>query len=58
MTIGFLFWLLMVFWLIFGFYWNRNDIRSGNDGMLGGNLMLFVLLFLLGWKMFGFPIQG
>ena len=56
MTIGFLFWLLMVLWLIFGFYWNRNDIRSGNYGMLGGNLLLFILLFLLGWKMFGFPI--
>jgi len=57
-TIGFVFWLLMVLWLIFGVYWNRSDIRGGNYGLLGGNLLLFVLLFLLGWKLFGFPIQA
>jgi hypothetical protein len=58
MSIGFVYWLLMLFWLIFGFYWNRNDIRGGNYGVMGGNLMLFVLLFLVGWKTFGFPIQA
>jgi hypothetical protein len=58
MTIGFVFWLLMILWLVFGFYWNRADIRGGNYGILGGNLMLFILLFLLGWKVFGFVIQG
>jgi len=58
MTLGFVFWLLMILWLLFGLYWNRNDIRGGNYGILGGNLMLFVLLFLLGWKAFGFVIQG
>ena len=57
-TIGFVFWLLTILWLIFGFYWNRNDIRGGNYGILGGNLLLFILLFLLGRKMFGFPIQA
>ena len=58
MTIGFLFWVLMILWLVFGLYWNRGDIRGGNYGLLGGNLLMFTLLFLLGWKMFGFPIQG
>jgi len=58
MTIGFVFWLLMILWLLFGLYWNRGDIRGGNYGILGGNLLLFVLLFLLGWKVFGFIIQG
>jgi hypothetical protein len=48
----------MIIWLIFGLYWNRGDIRGGNYGFLGGSLMLFILLFLLGWKQFGFPIQG
>jgi hypothetical protein len=57
-TIGFLFWVLMILWLVFGLYWNRGDIRGGNYGLLGGNLLMFTLLFLLGWKMFGFPIQG
>lgn len=58
MTLGFLFWLLMILWLLFGLYWNRTDIQGGNYGILGGNLLLFILLFLLGWKVFGFVIQG
>jgi hypothetical protein len=57
-TIGAFFWLLMILWLLFGLYWNRSDIQGGNYGIAGGNMMLFILLFLLGWKAFGFPIQG
>lgn len=58
MSIGFLFWLLMVLWLIFGFYWHRTEISGGNYGIMGGNLLLFILLFLLGWRVFGFILQG
>jgi len=57
MPIGILFWVLMIFWLLFGLYWNRGDLRSGNYGVAGGNLVLFVLLGLLGWKEFGPPLQ-
>lgn len=59
MTIGFLFWLLMILWLLFGLYtgWPRDNAPAGFR-LLGGNLLLFVLLFLLGWKCFGFVIQG
>ena len=59
MTIGFLFWLLMILWFLFGLYWNwpRNGSQPGYS-VVGGNLLLFILLFLLGWKVFGFPIQG
>ncbi len=53
MTVAFLFWLLMILWLIFGLYWHRDD-----HVVLGGSLLLWILLFLLGWKLFGFPIQG
>jgi hypothetical protein len=48
----------MVLWLVLGFYVNRTSISSGSYGLLGGNLLLFVLLFLLGWKVFGFIIQS
>ena len=58
MTIGMVFWILMILWLLFGLYWNRDDIRGGKYGIAGGNLLLFILLFLLGWKAFGFVIQG
>jgi hypothetical protein len=61
MPIGLLFWLLMILWLLFGFvvYWPA-DRTAGPRAFapMGGNLLLFVLLFLLGWKAFGFVIQG
>ncbi len=58
MSIGVLFWILMILWFLFGLYWNRADIQGGNYGIMGGNLLLFILLFLLGVKAFGWPIQG
>ncbi len=58
MTIGFLFWLLMVLWFVFGLYWNRGAIQSTGIGAVGGDLLLFILLFLIGWRLFGFVIQG
>lgn len=57
MPIGILFWILMILWLLFGLYWNRSDLRGGNYGVFGGNLLLFILLGLLGWKTFGAPLQ-
>lgn len=59
MSIGFLFWLLMILWLVLGCWlvW-----RPGPSGpaypVLGGNLLLFILLALLGLKAFGFPVHG
>lgn len=55
MKIGFLFWLLMILWLIFGFwvYWPA----GGQWQPLGSNLLLWILLALLGWKVFGAPLQ-
>jgi hypothetical protein len=60
-SIGFVFWLLMILWLVFGLYWSWPADRAGGPrafAPVGGNLMLFVLLFLVGWRAFGFPIQG
>ena len=52
-----LFWLLMILWFLFGLYMNRADFKGGSYGVLGGNLLLFILLFLLGWRVFGFVLQ-
>jgi hypothetical protein len=57
MPIGLLFWVLMILWLIFGFVWYRNG-TSWSYGWGGNTLLLFVLLFLLGWAEFGFILQG
>lgn len=60
MTIGFLFWLLMVLSFLFGSfsYWPKETNTPGAFRPFGVNILLFVLLFLLGWKTFGFVIQG
>lgn len=61
MSMRLLFWILMLLWLIIGIggpvYWS-----GGYSGIsqiyLGGNIILFILIGLLGWKVFGQPIQG
>lgn len=57
MPIGLLFWLLMVLWLVLGavWIWPRDPEHRY---AFGGSLLLWVLLALLGWKVFGFALQG
>jgi len=55
MSIGFVFWLLMILWLVLGLYSNRAALQGW---LVRGDSLLFVLLFLIGWKVFGFPIHG
>jgi hypothetical protein len=55
MSIGFVFWLLMLLWL-FQWLWGR-PWTAGGYGW-GGDLLMFALFFLLGWKAFGFMIHA
>jgi hypothetical protein len=52
MSIGFIYWLLMILWIVFGVWrgW-------GDRYLIGGSILQFVLFFLLGWAVFGFPIH-
>ena len=56
MSIGLLFWVLMVLWFVLGIarWQGVNDSRLA----LGGDLLVFILLFLLGWAQFGFVIHA
>lgn len=56
LSIGFIFWLIMLLWLILGIVF-RTDIPGGRFGLAGG-ILSFILFFLLGWRVFGFIIQG
>jgi hypothetical protein len=47
----------MLLWLVFGFFWNRQEFKNGNYGFFGGNILLFVLLVLIGWQAFGAPLR-
>lgn len=57
MTLGLCFWILMLLWLIFGLAVWRGAV-AGAYAPLGGTLLLFILLLLLGWHAFGPPIHG
>lgn len=56
MSIGLIFWILMLIWLIFALAWNNGWISA--HGPLGNSLLLFILFLLLGWRVFGAPIHG
>jgi hypothetical protein len=57
MSISLLFWLLWVLWIIgwFGVWQWRSQYEWAPHLH---NFLLLILLFLLGWKVFGFILQG
>ena len=57
MPIGLLFWILMLLWLVFGLWQNMANFRGGNYYPFGGNLLLFILLVILGWAVFGAALK-
>jgi hypothetical protein len=57
MSLGLAFYILMLIWLVFGFAWNYGTI-PGTYGPWGHTILLFVLLLLLGWQVFGPPLHG
>lgn len=55
MSFALAFWILMGIWLIFGFYTRDN---TNPKLTVGGNaLIIFILLVLLGWKVFQAPLN-
>jgi hypothetical protein len=57
MSFALVFWILMLLWLVFGL-WSNWPVGAGAVKPLGGTLLLFILLLLLGWKVFGPPIHS
>ncbi len=55
MSIGFVFWLIYLVWVVFGFF--GYDAPPGRWGY-GRHIVIAILLGLLGWHEFGFPIHG
>lgn len=54
-SIGLIFWILMLLWLAYGF-WKNYTPGGIRYRSFGGHVLLWFLLFLLGWQAFGFPI--
>ncbi len=57
MPIGFLFWLLMILWFVFGIGGQWYEGPNRRYVLAGGAFLIFILFFLIGWKLFGFVIQ-
>lgn len=57
MPMGILFWVIMLLWFIFGLWWNWRPEGGPNFAPLGGHVLLFLLFMLLGWRVFGPPLQ-
>ena len=59
MSRGFVFWFLMLLWLVFSlwWWWPAPGVAYGYLA-LGFPLLIFVLLALLGWQVFGPPVKG
>ncbi len=58
MSIGLLFWILMILWVIFGAWYRSTPTAFGPYGWAGDWLLLFVLFGLLGWRVFGPVLHG
>jgi hypothetical protein len=57
-SVGFIFWLIMLLWLIFSlvWFWPRTDRAFVGYPIVGGNVIVFVLFLLVGIEIFGWPI--
>jgi hypothetical protein len=62
MTLGLIFWILMLLWLVFGLWSNWPGVAPGQPYTgwfpIGSTLLLFILFLLLGWHAFGPPIHS
>lgn len=56
MSISLLFWVIMIIWFLFGI-WQSWPITGTNGRTVGGHIVLFILLALLGWQVFGAAIH-
>ena len=57
MPISMLFWFLFIIWILFGGWAYQPDATRGWRP-LGSHILLCILIFLLGWHVFGFVIKG
>jgi hypothetical protein len=52
MTFAIAYWVLMLIWLCFGIWSVWPNYKAA-----GGNVLLFLLLIIVGWQVFGAPVH-
>ena len=58
MPLRFAFWVLMLLWLVVGGWWGYSTAPEGRWPLVGWSLLLFLLLLVVGLRIFGAPLQG
>lgn len=53
LSLGLAFWIIVLIWVVFGAISSFNPGTFGPYGIYGHPLIVFVLLCLLGWQVFG-----
>lgn len=57
MPLSVLFWVLMIFWLVFGAWSVYVPGQPYPVRTTAGNFLLFILFCILGWAQFGGPVR-
>lgn len=57
MSAGIWFWLIYVLSVVFGLGWGYRLTPDQRPAWYGGGLVLWILLFLVGWRLFGSPVN-
>lgn len=52
------FWVIFIIWVLFGGYVGWAIEPANRVRWIGTNILLLILVFLLGWKVFGFIVNG
>jgi hypothetical protein len=55
MGLGFIFWLIFLLAVLFGGYVHRTAL--GTPIVWGGSVLLWILIFILGYQTFGSPVR-
>lgn len=54
MSLGLMFWILMLIWLV----WSLPFNTFSSNAPWVGSVLLFILFLILGWHAFGPPVHG
>ncbi len=52
------YWVLILLWVVSAAWWGVTTPAPGRWPIWGGSLILFLLLLVIGLRVFGGPIQG
>jgi len=56
MTLGLIYWILMLIWFVFGLL-THFGVVVGAYAIGANAVLLFILFLLLGWQVFGAPVR-